>query len=68
MKWLIQIVKLRLSFISVGSHTQNEEADLILINLFIIGNILFVLLHPESASFGVLGILLVWKFYKSRKS
>jgi hypothetical protein len=68
MKWLIQSVKLRLSFIGAGSHTQNEETDVMLINLLIIGNILFVLLHPESAGFGVLGILLAWKFYKSKKS
>jgi hypothetical protein len=68
MKWLIQSVKLRLSFIGVGLHTQSEETDLMLINLLITGNILFVLLHPESAGFGILGILLAWKFYRSKKS
>lgn len=68
MKWLIQSVKLRLSLIGAGLHTQSEEADLMLINLIIMGNILFVLLHPESAGFGVLGILLAWKFYRSKKS
>jgi hypothetical protein len=67
MKWLIQSVKLRLSFIG-GLHTQSEETDVMLINLLIMGNILFVLLHPESAGFGILGILLAWKFYRSKKS
>jgi hypothetical protein len=68
MKWLIQSVKLRLFLIGAGLHTQSEEADLMLINLIIMGNILFVLLHPESAGFGVLGILLAWNFYRSKKS
>lgn len=67
MKWLIQSIKLQLSVISTHFYTRHEETNLRLVHLFIIGNILFVLLHPESAVFGILGVLLAWKYCKAGK-
>ncbi len=67
MKWLIHSIKLQLSVISTIFHTQHAETNLRLTYLFIIGNVLFVLLHPDSVGLGILGILLAWKCYKTRK-
>ncbi len=68
MKWLIQSIKLQLSIISASVYAPNEEPDPTIINLLIIGNILFVLIHPEAASLGILGVLLAWKFYRTKKT
>jgi hypothetical protein len=66
MKWLVQSLKLQLSVICANLYP-NKDADMTLVNLIILGNIFFVLLHPESASFGILGVLMAWKFYKTGK-
>ncbi len=68
MKWLIQSIKLQLSVISANVYAPNEVPDSTIINLLIIGNILFVLIHPEAASLGILGVLLAWKFYRTKKT
>lgn len=64
MKWLMQSIRLQFSVIS-AYLSFHKEIDARLINLFVIGNIFFVLLHPESVSLGILGAILAWKFYKT---
>lgn len=69
MKWLIQLVKLQLSIFcahAVHALLPINAANFKLMGLLTLGNIVFMLLHPESAFFGIAGIFLIMTISRVR--